>query len=510
METLFRFNDVSLLLLSTACLIATALQGMHLFASALWREGTLRTGMLVYEVLLLGHLVFASMVLREACAHYSHVSIWSRSFCVPAIDASWVNVVPVAWGLILACISHRPVMAVELMVMAGWIPFFIELSEGFWPWIAAAGVAIMLFRSVVSVMLDCRRRAEHVTQFSLAEVVNTVPEGILCFKADGRIIVLNNAMRHLLEKLGCRSALMDAREMIQILLTDVSEAYECKRNRDGEMSEVWIEAPDSTKWHLAFDSVRLGLERCRRVIATDVTELMELNDELDAANSRLALMEDDLRVSLAMVDEAAELEALAHMRMRVHDVIGQRLSILHRALEDGNISRGSLNELREIIDTIMEDLAMREQIDPRSDLLSIIEAFAPIGVDIKVRGSLPNCPEVADAFVHVVREAATNAVRHAHATAIKVGFDLPNDGGELNEGSGHRSRRMLWTLSISDNGLPLKEFDTSGSGIPGMRLAIEEVGGTLYVERAPRFTVRAVVPRYASVFSEEVAMGVER
>ena len=58
-------------------------------------------------------------------------------------------------------------------------------------------------------------------------------------------------------------------------------------------------------WQLTFDEVKLGRQRCQRVMAADVTELVELNDELDAANAELASMEGALRESLAMVDATA-------------------------------------------------------------------------------------------------------------------------------------------------------------------------------------------------------------
>ena len=497
MEVLFHLNDVSLLLLGTACLSAMALQGAHLFVLALWRESPMRVGTLVYEALLMVHLLLASVILREACANYAYVSLWSRSFCVPAIDASWVNVAPVLWGTILALVARRPIMVAELVVMACWLPPFVWLLGCAWPWVVAIGVAFMTSRSLACVALDYRRGGELVTRFSLAEVVNTAQEGILCYKADGRILVMNDAMRGLLETLGCRSVLVDACEVRRILLSDAREIHECMLNANGDVGEAWITAPNSTRWRLVFDVVRLGMGHCGRVIATDVTELMKLNEELEATNAELALVEDHLRASLAVVDATAELDALAHMRARVHDVIGQRLSILHRALEDGDLSRSHLGNLREMVDTIMADLAMREQADPKADLMSVIEAFELIGVGIDVSGSLPDRDEVADAFVRVVREAVTNAVRHARATSVEVRLESTDEGADSGGRDGQHGRRACWSLSICDNGTPLKAAEACGSGIPGMRLAVEEVGGVLYVEPTPTFTVRAVVPRHA-------------
>lgn len=284
----------------------------------------------------------------------------------------------------------------------------------------------------------------------------------------------------------------------------------CLLDANGDVGEAWITAPNSTRWRLVFDVVRLGMGHCGRVIATDVTELMKLNEELDATNAELALVEDHLRASLAVVDATAELDALAHMRARVHDVIGQRLSILHRALEDRDLSRSHLGDLREIVDTIMADLAMREQADPKADLMSVIEAFELIGVSIDVSGSLPDCDEVADAFVRVVREAVTNAVRHARATTVEVRLESTDDGADSSGRDGRHGRRACWSLSICDNGTPLKAAEACGSGIPGMRLAVEEVGGALYVEPTPTFTVRAVVPRHALGAVGQAVEGGER
>ena len=247
-------------------------------------------------------------------------------------------------------------------------------------------------------------------------------------------------------------------------------------------------------WQLTFDEVKLGRQRCQRVMAADVTELVELNDELDAANAELASMEGALRESLAMVDATAELTALAHMRARVHDVIGQRLSILHRALEDSALSREHLVELREIVDSIMDDLVLREHVDPAADLSSVVDAFGLIGVEIALDGCLPPREDVADAFVRVVREAATNAVRHAHATRVHVELDYAACVGAA--GAGEACLQGCWTLSVVDNGAPLKEGFVLGAGIPGMSKAIEEVGGALTVEREPQFTVRARVPKH--------------
>ena len=85
------------------------------------------------------------------------------------------------------------------------------------------------------------------------------------------------------------------------------------------------------------------------------------------------------------------------------------------------------------------------------------------------------------------------------------------DGGWDSSGrDGQRGHRACWSLSICDNGTPLKAAEACGSGIPGMRLAVEEVGGVLHVETTPTFTVRAVVPRRAFGAVGQAVEGGER
>ncbi len=507
MEVLFDLNDITLVLLFVSCALACGCQGAHLFMCAFRRGEAMHAGAMAYEVLVLVHLTFASMVLREACTHYAYVSLWSRSFCVAAIDASWVHVAPVALGAYLMVAARKPVMSTELAVMACWLPPAVLLLAGAWPWIVAAGVAFMVFRSLACVVLDYQRAGEVIMRFSLAEVVGTVSEGILCYERNGRILLANDTMRRLFESLGHRGVLVDARELRRKLL-DGARVSEVSTFGDGGgggtddpariVREARIETPDATVWHLMFDEVRLGRERCERVIATDVTELTRLNEGLDAANAELSQMEDELRASLAVVDATAELDALVQMRTRVHDVIGQRLSILHRALEDSDLSHEHLGELREMVDGIMDDLVSHEHIDPRADLVAVVHAFALIGVEIAVIGSLPNADEVADMFVHIIREAVTNAVRHARATVVEVSLGSC-DGDAIVDGAMESSTACgCWTLEIRDNGTPLKEVGGFGLGIPGMRRAVAEAGGVLRVEATPQFIVRAVVPRGAS------------
>lgn len=86
------------------------------------------------------------------------------------------------------------------------------------------------------------------------------------------------------------------------------------------------------------------------------------------------------------------------MRARVHDVIGQRLSILHRYLEEGRLDDESLEQIDPLLRSIAADLRSGGASEPAEQLGDIAHAFGLVSVQIDVEGALPEDARVAAAF----------------------------------------------------------------------------------------------------------------
>jgi len=73
---------------------------------------------------------------------------------------------------------------------------------------------------------------------------------------------------------------------------------------------------------------------------------------------------------------------------------------------------------------LLQNLAQDIRTDVREDahvtLNNIVATYAAIGVTITITGKLPEEKETANAFVSIIREAATNSVRHSHANLIQI------------------------------------------------------------------------------------------
>ena len=171
------------------------------------------------------------------------------------------------------------------------------------------------------------------------------------------------------------------------------------------------------------------------------------------------------------------------MHARVHDVIGQRLSILHRYVEDG-APASSFGQVAALVEGMSAELRAGVDPDAATELAAVADAFGLVGVKVRLEGALPADREVALLFVRVVRECATNAVRHGRARAIDVC---------MGEGVAEGGVRCA-TLLVTNDGATCAGVLRPGGGLTGMRAAAEAVGASFDACAGPPFAVRVCAP----------------
>lgn len=164
--------------------------------------------------------------------------------------------------------------------------------------------------------------------------------------------------------------------------------------------------------------------------------------------------------------------------MKAHDILGQRLSILLRMIQDKdkldyellkNLSKGLLEELKS------ED----RETSPLEDLEKIQEVFSFIGVKIEFTGELPKDQVQGELILDIIREAATNAVRHGFAREINIEAKQTND---------------LYNLLIKNTGYTTRKEIVPGSGIKIMENKINENNGKLEIISYPDFILSVSIP----------------
>jgi two-component system sensor histidine kinase DesK len=197
---------------------------------------------------------------------------------------------------------------------------------------------------------------------------------------------------------------------------------------------------------------------------------------------RLSGLVEELEAARARVAELAVSEERLRLSRDLHDLLGHNLSVIalkgelaRRFIEQDepaaaaeeirdveSVARESLHEAREAVRGLR-----RGSLD--AELGRALEALeaADIEAAVRIDGPLPGQVEGILAFV--VREAATNVIRHSQARRCEFSI-----------------RRVAETaeLEVCDDGVGAPGSRTDGSGLQGLGERLANAGGTLEVGTA--------------------------
>lgn len=477
MEHLFLIKEPILIVLTAIFFLLSVGQTIHTLMQSTQKESRLFAALLLYEVLILIHLLLGCNTAASALQNNGEIFFRLKSITIALEPYLWINLFTALWGLMLTIKLKRPHMIFELIVIAACTPACIDLLDGFSWLLLSVDAGFFLTRITSTLIFDFRHQTNSISRLSLIETVNKLPEGFLCANKRGNVLIMNDTMRNCLVSLGFATDHIKAHS----LWSELKTKEQAETNLVNGVSSEGIRLPISpfeTRLFIQND-ITLHRQNCECIIALDVTEEEQLNTNIEHTNRLLAAANKELEHSIHQLQIVAENEALLTMKARVHDIIGQRLSILHRYLEDENPDSDTLEEIIQLLNHVIDDLNHEENPEKQAELDSIIDAFHLIDVTIDISGALPENPELAGVYVRIIREAITNAVKHAQASVVSLVFGEQTD------------RHML---TISNNGLIPKHNIQEGTGFPSMRKAAQSVGGSFTVSSNAPFTIKVVVP----------------
>lgn len=481
MMSCLAFNIPCLALLLLGELVTLALQIVHLALVVSRTKRHTDTLELFFELTVALHLAMAADF-TCACAYIGEV--W---LVRPILGAAWswrLWVNAVATVLAVTCaVRRRDARALAAAVpLALCTPPAMAALGPLWNAIAMFDVAFFLARGVWELVDDAVRAHSEPTYLSVLDAVNTMPVGALVVEPAGRALLLNGCMRELLVEYGLPVDLGDLHGTWACLERHARSAPATRGLDEGEGERLVLDAPDG-RVLLVKRVEGLGEIEAVGIYFLDVSNLDSAVRDLEDANVELSLATRQLEKRLTDVERIAEQAAYLRMRARVHDVVGQRLSIVQRYLEADRIDDEAVTELSKLLISIARDLREPAGTTAVAALDAVVEAFSLVDIAVSVNGELPDDERAADVFVRIVREATTNACRHAHAHTVDVEFKKI-DGAVA----------RAWTVAVTNDGEPPADPLREGGGISGMRRAVEDAGGTLCVETTPTFAVKAQIP----------------
>ncbi|MGN1310205.1 MAG: hypothetical protein ACI4VP_00580 [Clostridia bacterium] len=294
-------------------------------------------------------------------------------------------------------------------------------------------------------------KEEKINQFSIKKVIDSSDFGILVLKSN-KSVLINNTMYAILNKLNIKT---------NYIANIIKQSEE---QMDGNYV-VQIE-----------EKYYLFIINQSEIIAFDITEEYSLKKELDEQNEKIELNNTELVTSIENIENLEKEKNLLKIKNKYHDLLGQNLSVLQQYLNKEEINQENFDEIKFMIKKMFIDIEDTE--DPNTNLQNLIKIHKKNGTDILIQGKLPQDKKQAEVFFEIIREATTNAIKHAGSSKIFV---------EIKE------TLEETYMVITNDGKKPNEFITENEGIKGMRRKVGEIKGYFYVSTVPEFSVNVSI-----------------
>ena len=290
-------------------------------------------------------------------------------------------------------------------------------------------------------------KKETITDFSIKKVIDECEFGILVLKGK-KAKLINNKMYEILDKLNIKKDYIT--NIIKQSIDQLDKNY-C----------VKVE-----------DKYYVFVINNNEIITFDITEVYKLHQKLNEQNKKLKENNKKILLSIDNIEELEKEKNLLKLKNKYHDILGQNLSILQQYLNRKNISQENFEEIKFMIQKMFIDIEDTD--DTNTNLENLIKIHKKNGTDIIIDGKLPQNKKVAKVFFEIIREATTNAIRHAGSSKVFV-----NIKETLEE----------TYMIITNDGRKSNEFITENQGIKDMRRKVEKLGGMFYISTVPEFSV---------------------
>lgn len=289
---------------------------------------------------------------------------------------------------------------------------------------------------------------EYITNQSIKEAIDFSNSGILVLKNKNTIKLQNSIMRDLLSKLSIR------------------ENYIEKNKAKNTMSGDCIIIVDNNVWSFIINKEDL------EIVAVNITEEYELQEKIETQNKEIEKNNKEIIWTIENMEYIEKQKESQELRSKFHDLLGQSFSMLQQYLNQDNLETRNIEDIKFMIREMFTDMEDKEEAEV--NLKNLVEAHKNTGTEINIVGKLPQNKEIAKVFFEIIREAVTNAIRHADSTKVDVQIKDNLNGIEL---------------IITNNGKKPKDTIIEHQGIKGMRRKVARIKGNLYITTVPNFKI---------------------
>ena len=348
-------------------------------------------------------------------------------------------------GLMLAKKDYKFAMDFPFLIML--LPLWKYANETLSVVFMVIGVVYLFAKSLTILLNSLTKLKSNINYYSLKEALDGLKTAVM-FESEFNVVYENLAMKILLEKLNIKQN-QSSLEIWQSI-----KSRENSKIVDEQNILVFLD-----KKVYSFSMIK---QSKTQIYAFDITKEYLTTTEIENKQKELKIKQTEILQMIENLDEIERQREVLSLKSKLHDIIGQRLFILHHILDVVDEKNFDLNNVKSLLKTMLDEIDNEDISEAQNLQNSIVTGFEMIGFNIEISGEIPKETPKAKALVKIIRECATNAIRHANATKLFVNI-------------------LDHKIEISDNG----KFDNTtimeGTGIKGMRLNAETLGGELNI-----------------------------
>ena len=427
----------------------------------------------VTESSVLFHIIVLSLLMGQGQLSHSIGLIVPTGYLALRYAAA---IVAVLLTCMVIAFSKRGRHLLSIVASCLTLPLIETVCGNAYAWVYIIALLFWLLRSIHICISQYRKINMSISALSVKNAVDSLHTGVLFSEPDGFIVLVNAQMQRLMTAITGK-IYRNSRYFYEFLVS--GDLMPGCRKTEYEGQIVCL-LPDEKAWVFTSTEIQIGKKRYIQLTAADISRRWALTAELQRQENLLIFSGEELRAMIMGLQSLSRTRELQNAKLRAHDILGQRLTMLLHTVNTGQALDYDL--LRKQLQNLLSDLKSGQSAaSPRDKLENFSRTFQTIGVEIHLDGDLPGDDMKGYMVVDIISESVINAVRHGFASKIFVQIDHF-------EGA--------WQLEITDNGnghsplLPIRE----GGGIGGMRGKVEAHGGSLVVTNQPHFILRVVLP----------------
>ena len=287
---------------------------------------------------------------------------------------------------------------------------------------------------------------EYISVLSVKKGIDASDTGILFLDNKNNIILINNLFHSILKELNITNDYIN--NLIKKSFKKIDNDYLLKYNNKIYMLKI-------------FNNEEISL--------IDITELYMLQEEEKNQNKKIRENNNKLLLALKNIESLEKEKNLLKLKNEYHDIIGYRLALFNKYLEQESKDK---KDALFLLDSIYEDF--NTELSSEEKLNNLIKMYHVIGININVFGSLPLEEETSLIFFEIIRESITNAITHADSKNIKVVITMHEDYIEM---------------IITNDGKRPDNIIFENEGIKGMRKKLSKINGNLKIITDNIFTL---------------------